>query len=291
VQEKPLVTLISPAMGPDVTSSTVPITWTPVKTGVKLNVSVSVDGAKSWNDLVTKTTLTSCTWNAGSDTSKFFLKFTAPDNLNLSTIFGPFYFVNYKSERGIKVAFKKPADWGSYGVNLWAWTTSGNLFAAWPGASMTDAGNGWFSYTFDESVKNINVIFSKNGTPQTVDILGVTQSTCFESGGLQNGKITVTAVNCTTGNTALQLPAGDEQGITVYPQPASGRFMVRLSDGSGRKEYAMSVVDISGRIIRQSVFTSPVTSVECSDLPRGLYILRLISKDTGKQYSTKLSVE
>jgi hypothetical protein len=194
-------------------------------------------------------------------------------------------------EKGIKVTFKRPADWGASGVNLWAWTTSGNLFATWPGTSMTDAGNGWFSYTFDETVKNVNVIFSKNGTPQTIDILGVTQSTCYESGALQNGKITVTAVSCTTGNTSPELPSVEEQKITVYPQPAAGRFMVKLSDGSYGKEYAMSIIDLRGRIIRQSVFTGPAATLERGNLPSGLYILRLKSKDTGKQYSTKLSVE
>jgi hypothetical protein len=200
-------------------------------------------------------------------------------------------FTPSTSDKGIKVTFKKPVDWGAGGVNLWAWTSSGDLFTAWPGASMTDAGNGWFSYTFDETVKNVNVIFSKNGTPQTIDILGVTQSTCYESGALQNGKITVTAVSCTTANTAFEFPSGGEQKITIYPQPASGKFMVKLTDGFVRKEYTMLIIDLSGRIIRQSVFTSPVMLVERDGLPRGLYILRLISPDNGKQYSTKLCVE
>jgi hypothetical protein len=67
--------------------------------------------------------------------------------------------------------------------------------------------------------------------------------------------------------------------------------MVKLSDGFDRNEYAMSIIDLSGRIIRQSVFTSPVMPVELGNLSRGLYIVRLISHDTGKQYSTRLSVE
>jgi hypothetical protein len=254
-------------------------------------VSVSTDGGNSWNEIASRTTLKSCTWNAGNYTGKFSLKFTAPDNLNLSETYGPFSIGNLNIEKGIKVTFKRPADWGTSGVNLWAWTSSGNLFAAWPGISMTDAGNGWFSYTFDETVKNVNVIFSKNGTPQTVDIIGISQSTCFEASGLQNGKITVTAVSCTTANSAKELLAGDELKITVYPQPASGHFMVKLSDNSAWKEYAIFITDLRGRTISQSEFKGSYTNVECSNLSRGLYIVRLISHDTGKQYSTKLCVD
>ena len=87
----------------------------------------------------------------------------------------------------ITVSFKKPTDWGTGGVSLWAWTgTSTNLFSAWPGITMTDNGNGWFSYTFASTINNVNVVFSNAGSPQTVDILGITQNTCYEAGALND---------------------------------------------------------------------------------------------------------
>ncbi|HLV43294.1 MAG TPA: starch-binding protein, partial [Brumimicrobium sp.] len=40
---------------------------------------------------------------------------------------------------GITVSFLKPSDWGSSGVNIWAWTgVKNDLFESWPGVAMTE---------------------------------------------------------------------------------------------------------------------------------------------------------
>lgn len=90
VMQKPIVTLINPVSNIDEINPTVNISWTPLKAGIKLNVSVSTDDGENWTEVVNRTTNTSCTWNSGDISSRFFIKISAPDNLNISTTYGPF---------------------------------------------------------------------------------------------------------------------------------------------------------------------------------------------------------
>jgi hypothetical protein len=90
VQEKPVVTLKTPTANAELTSSQVNISWTPLKTDVKFNIQVSTDNKTSWTEIVNKTTQTSAIWNSGTYSGKFFLKFVAPENLNVESTFGPF---------------------------------------------------------------------------------------------------------------------------------------------------------------------------------------------------------
>jgi hypothetical protein len=97
VQQMPVVTLQNPIKERDELNSAVNVSWTPLKSDVKLNVSVSIDEGTTWTEIVNRTTATSCTWNAGDISKRFFLKFTAPDNLNVSTTYGPFIKGNLNS--------------------------------------------------------------------------------------------------------------------------------------------------------------------------------------------------
>jgi hypothetical protein len=90
VQQLPIATLINPLADKDETNSTVNINWTPLKAGIKLNVSVSTDDAKTWTEVVNRTTGTSCVWNSGNMSTRFYIKISAPDNLDVSTTYGPF---------------------------------------------------------------------------------------------------------------------------------------------------------------------------------------------------------
>lgn len=90
VQDKPVVTLKTPVINTELTSSQVDISWTPLKADVKFNILVSTDNKASWTEVVNKTTQTSAVWNSGAYNGKFFLKFVAPENLNLESIYGPF---------------------------------------------------------------------------------------------------------------------------------------------------------------------------------------------------------
>ena len=90
VLQKPIVTLLNPVANVDETNSTLIINWTPLKNDVKLNVSVSTDDKVNWTEIANHTTATTCTWKAGDIQTHFYVKISAPDNLDISTIFGPF---------------------------------------------------------------------------------------------------------------------------------------------------------------------------------------------------------
>lgn len=90
VQNIPIITLKNPLIDKDELNSTVNVSWTPLKSDVKLNVSVSTDEGLTWMEIANRTTATSCTWDASGISKRFYLKFTAPDNLGVSSTFGPF---------------------------------------------------------------------------------------------------------------------------------------------------------------------------------------------------------
>jgi len=90
VLNRNMVTLTSPKVDSSYSTSTINISWTPLKTDVKLNVEVSTNNGVTWTLLASNTNSTACTWNAGSFNGKFLLKFIAPNNLNIETILGPF---------------------------------------------------------------------------------------------------------------------------------------------------------------------------------------------------------
>ena len=82
-------------------------------------------------------------------------------------------------------------------VCLWAWTSDGNLFNAWPGVTVNKDEEGWYSYTFDDTVTNVNIIWNNGSNQnQTVDIIGVAASTCYALKDIIGNVITVSVENC-----------------------------------------------------------------------------------------------
>ena len=97
VQQMPIVTLQNPLKDKDELNSAVNVSWTPLKSDIKLNISVSTDEGATWTEIMNRTTATNCTWNAGDISKRFYLKFTAPDNLGVSYTYGPFVKGNLNS--------------------------------------------------------------------------------------------------------------------------------------------------------------------------------------------------
>jgi len=90
VKKLPIATLIKPVTNMDENNPIIQIAWTPLKADVKLNVYVSTDDAKTWTKIADHITETSCIWNAENIISRFYLKIEALDNMNLSSLYGPF---------------------------------------------------------------------------------------------------------------------------------------------------------------------------------------------------------
>ena len=92
----------------------------------------------------------------------------------------------------VRLDLSSCSDWST--VRLWAWTDEGNLFDSWPG-QIVGLEDGWYSYTFDEDITSVNIIWN-NGRDQTVNIEGVTSSTCYALNSTTGTTITVSVVNC-----------------------------------------------------------------------------------------------
>ena len=243
--------------------------------------------AASLDQIVTD--VTQLNYTAGSTSASFTYKIVdSADLVSDATYTATFTVGSITPPTAITVTFTKPTDWGTSGVNIWAWTGSNtNLFATWPGNTMTDNGNGSFSYTFAETISNVNVIFSKNGTPQTVDITGITQSTCFEQNGLSGSKLNVKTVDCTT---PVHTPQAILKAI-VYPQPAKERFAVQLPNISGEEQFTITICDVNGKEFRKDTFIGTQSIIERGNLKTGLYILHIEGVHSGQTFNCKLSLK
>ena len=100
-----------------------------------------------------------------------------------------------------------PADWGT--VKYYAWDNNGTLLLGnWSGTAVstisTFNGVDYYTYTFPNTVTMTNVIFT-DGSKQTLDVKGVTETSYFAIGGVVDGKYAVEKVK-----------VSDAQGISVY---------------------------------------------------------------------------
>lgn len=99
------------------------------------------------------------------------------------------------------------SDWNS--VYLYSWINDGAVqpCGGWPGTQVTRDADGWWSYTFDSSIDNVNIIWNNGQGAQTVDIVNVSESTCYalddtyEVGMYGNSLRNVNVVNCPTNET------------------------------------------------------------------------------------------
>jgi hypothetical protein len=188
----------------------------------------------------------------------------------------------------IKVQFKSPTDWGTAGIFIWAWNEGANLFNTSPGVAMTYEGNGWFSYYFAETASTINVIFSKSGGPQTIDITNITTSSCFESSGMSGNKLNVAlSQNCnttSTNNTKTQF------SMCIYPQPVSDKVMLELPHTGHRGTTTLEILSLDGRQLITKSFDTQAILVDTQTLLPGVYVMRMYDAQRKLLYSDKLMI-
>lgn len=114
-------------------------------------------------------------------------------------------------------------------VNLYAWCTdaSGSYvgeppLGGWPGTGVPlDSATGWYTYTFDPAIQDVNIIWSRwcdGGYRQTQDIMHVTSDRCYR---LMQDSTGVIAVGADCSIVEPILPD------TVAPQPQTG-YTVKL---------------------------------------------------------------
>lgn len=161
--------------------------------------------------------------------------------------------------QGISIYLEKSSAWNT--VYYYAWNDAGELTASWPGTLVagteTVDGNVYYRYTFDSSVKSLNVIFN-NGSDQTVDIKGITQDTYYRLDNLSGTTITVTEIGVSDNpNDDIIVPdapisiylekATAWDNVNYYAWTANGELLGKwpgtsvtntVKDGEGREYYA-----------------------------------------------------
>ena len=172
---------------------------------------------------------------------------------NVSSIITREYTVSTFEPYAIDIYVNTDAvGWSS--VNFWTWGGDGTHSpsnSSWPGDKVTTTvsaeGKNWFkkSYTINSATDEVNFVFStNNGSPQTVDIVGINRTTFFEvSTATEGGKNLVNQV---------------EMGIA---QPT-------LATGEGNAD----IYSIDGRLIRRGTPGSSLSET-MRGLPAGLYIM------------------
>lgn len=170
------------------------------------------------------------------------------------------YNVTNDEAVAITVRFQKPTEWDA--AYLWAWTDSGNLFSSWPGQEMTMDGELWATYTFDESITKVNIIFANPaGTEQTADIADVVASTSYVYAG---SGASPTIFDDSTSSVA---DAASEVKVSVYPNPVVDIINVVATDGVK----SVKILDVTGKVVA----TSADAQIDMSKLPTGLYLVKI----------------
>ena len=130
--------------------------------------------------------------------------------------------------------------WNS--VNVHGWDDSQSL-TTWPGETMTDEGNGWFSYTFSNVTGALNVIFN-NGTEQTQDITNITADACFSTLSYKDGsgKWPQIEVSCADGTSTEPISVAYQNtenwtNVYIYSWEADGSLASGAWPGTQISEF------------------------------------------------------
>ena len=73
----------------------------------------------------------------------------------------------------------------------------------------------------------------------------------------------------------------------MFPNPSNGNAKVTISDISESTE--IQLVDLSGRVLK-NVIISNSNTVELNSLKKGMYMIRIVNKNSGESTTQKLSV-
>ena len=245
--------------------------------------TLTTNGANvSVNQLVMN--VSQLTYTAATSSSSFTFRIVDSANLESDAVYTASFPVTDPAQQAITVQFKKPDDWGTTPVYLWAWTGSGNLFTSWPGVAMTAQQNNWYAYTFDKSITSVNVIFSKNGSPQSVDIMGVSQSTCYETDN-PAGKFTVRETTCGTTGMENKLIA---QTISIYPQPVKSEFYLNLPNTGYTGNYILNIINLQGKMIQETHFTGQTAHIQLLTESSGVYLIKIRNVNGSEIYTSKI---
>ena len=114
-------------------------------------------------------------------------------------------------------------------------------------------------------------------TPGNYRVLISSSSICMETSN--NIRVTVPCIPIGPNQNRFNLPSGsDEAVIKLYPNPTTGIFVIHSPEGK------LEVINSYGQLMRTYSLTRNENTFDLSDLPNGIYILKL---NTGKSSFTE----
>ncbi|OIV42609.1 hypothetical protein BKM63_06975 [Flavobacterium johnsoniae] len=182
------------------------------------------------------------------------------------------------------VYFYKPSNWGT-GIKIYYWSTlpAGVLAdAAWPGVNMTNAGNGWYSYTFT-NITSTNLIFN-DGTSQTADLsrnkTGWYMNSAWYDSNPGTG-VAVTSVSLSPSTASLNVGGTQQLTPTVLPSTATNKAVTFSSNNT-----AVATVNSSGLITAISNGTAVITVTTVDGNKTSTCAVTVSTSSTGGTYFT-----
>ncbi|MDO9257027.1 MAG: T9SS type A sorting domain-containing protein [Bacteroidales bacterium] len=114
---------------------------------------------------------------------------------------------------------------------------------------------------------------------------GIHYYVCTPHAGFgMKGTITVLDLTGVAENTA-------KSGISIYPNPSNGNFQLKLDNSLSTKKYELGIYTLKGeKVYAQSdIQQKNLTDIEISDLPKGVYIVRLYGRK--ENYYKKIVIQ
>lgn len=182
------------------------------------------------------------------------------------------------------VYFYKPSNWGT-GIKIYYWSAlpTGILAnATWPGVNMTDAGNGWYSYTFT-NVTSTNLIFN-DGTNQTAD-LSRDKNGWYMTGTWYDSNpgtgVAVTSVSLSPTTASLNVGGTQQLTPTVLPSNATNKSVTYSSNNT-----AVATVNASGLITAVANGTATITVATVDGNKTSTCLVSVTTAPSGGNYYT-----
>lgn len=181
------------------------------------------------------------------------------------------------------VNFYKPTNWGT-GINVYYWAAepAGSLPEVfWPGVAMTDNGDGWYSYTFN-NVAFTNLIFNDGGANQTANL------SRDRTGWYING----TWSDANPESARLGVNAEDDEAtissVELFPNPAKGNVLgLKVSGLRNNERVSITIVDTNGMVVLKTAVLKS-TNLE-HNLRSGVYFVKVAGN--GINITKKLIVD
>lgn len=182
------------------------------------------------------------------------------------------------------VYFYKPANWGT-GIKIYYWSAlpTGVLAdASWPGVNMTNAGNGWYSYTFT-NITSTNLIFN-DGTNQSADLsrnkTGWYMNATWYDSNPGTG-VAVTSVSLSPATASLSVGGTQQLTPTVLPSNATNKTVSYSSNNT-----TVATVNSSGLITAAANGTATITVTTVDGNKTSTCAVTVSTTSTGGTYYT-----